>query len=99
MMLGHDSCATIDWYPAAMIDQLAPRWRPTLLFEEELPACATSASPKRKLKRCSSTHPGGGSRRDPHPLRVDRAPLARTTRRPSAATTRPSVGATQLLHF
>jgi phosphotriesterase-related protein len=38
MMLGHDSCATIDWYPAGMVDQLAPRWRPTLLFEEELPA-------------------------------------------------------------
>jgi len=38
MMLGQDSCATIDWYPAEMIPVLAPRWRATLIFEEEIPA-------------------------------------------------------------
>lgn len=40
MMLGQDSCATIDWYPPEMIPLLAPRWRPTLIFEEEIPALA-----------------------------------------------------------
>jgi phosphotriesterase-related protein len=40
MMLSHDSCATLDWYPPGLVDALAPRWKPTLLFEEELPALA-----------------------------------------------------------
>lgn len=38
MMLGQDSCATIDWYPPEMIPVLAPRWNATLIFEEEIPA-------------------------------------------------------------
>lgn len=38
MMLGQDSCATIDWYPPEMIPVLAPRWHATLIFEEEIPA-------------------------------------------------------------
>jgi phosphotriesterase-related protein len=37
LMLGHDSCATLDWYPPGVVDALAPRWRPTLLFDEEIP--------------------------------------------------------------
>ena len=40
LMLAHDSCATLDWYPPGVVDALAPRWRPTLLFEDELPALA-----------------------------------------------------------
>ncbi len=40
LMLGQDSCATIDWYPPEMIPVLAPRWRATLIFEEEIPALA-----------------------------------------------------------
>ncbi len=38
LMLSQDSCGTIDWYPAELEAALAPRWRPTLLFEEEIPA-------------------------------------------------------------
>lgn len=38
MMLGHDFCATIDWYPDEVRQMLAPRWRATLIFEEEIPA-------------------------------------------------------------
>lgn len=40
LMLSHDTCATLDWYPPGVVDAIAPRWRPTLLFEEELPALA-----------------------------------------------------------
>ncbi|PTL59049.1 phosphotriesterase family protein [Paraconexibacter algicola] len=38
MMLGQDSCATIDWYPQEVLQMLAPRWHATLIFEEEIPA-------------------------------------------------------------
>jgi len=38
LMLGHDSCATLDWYPPEVVGALAPRWSATLLFDEELPA-------------------------------------------------------------
>lgn len=38
MVLGQDSCSTIDWYPQEVLEMLAPRWSPTLIFEEEIPA-------------------------------------------------------------
>ncbi len=38
MMLSHDFCATIDWYPDEVREMLVPRWHPTLIFEEEIPA-------------------------------------------------------------
>lgn len=38
MMLSHDSCATIDWFPREMVAQMAPNWHMTYLFEAVLPA-------------------------------------------------------------
>ena len=38
MMLSHDACATIDWFPEEMIAQMAPNWHFTFLFEGVLPA-------------------------------------------------------------
>lgn len=37
MMLSHDACATIDWYPEEM-RSLVPNWHFGYLFEEILPA-------------------------------------------------------------
>ena len=33
MVLSHDACATIDWFPPEMIAQLAPNWHFTHLFD------------------------------------------------------------------
>jgi phosphotriesterase-related protein len=33
MVLSHDACATIDWFPPELIAQLAPNWHFTHLFE------------------------------------------------------------------
>jgi phosphotriesterase-related protein len=37
MMLSHDACATIDWFPEEMIREAAPNWHMTFLFETVLP--------------------------------------------------------------
>jgi phosphotriesterase-related protein len=38
MVLSTDSCAVFDWYPPEMVAAMAPRWRSTLLLDEEVPA-------------------------------------------------------------
>jgi phosphotriesterase-related protein len=38
MMLSCDACATIDWFPPELVEQLAPRWTMMHLFEDVLPA-------------------------------------------------------------
>ena len=40
MVLSQDACATIDWFPEELIDQLAPNWHFTHLFETILPQLA-----------------------------------------------------------
>jgi phosphotriesterase-related protein len=37
MMLGQDNCASIDWYPAEAVAQLAPKWSFHLIFDEAIP--------------------------------------------------------------
>lgn len=37
VMLGQDNCASIDWYPAEAIAQLAPKWSFHLIFDEAIP--------------------------------------------------------------
>jgi phosphotriesterase-related protein len=37
MILSHDACATIDWFPPELIAQLAPNWHFTHLFENVVP--------------------------------------------------------------
>ncbi len=37
VMLGQDSCASIDWYPAEVVAQLAPKWSFHLVFDEVVP--------------------------------------------------------------
>jgi phosphotriesterase-related protein len=36
MMLSQDACATIDWFPPELIEQMAPNWHFTYLFETVL---------------------------------------------------------------
>jgi phosphotriesterase-related protein len=36
MMLSHDACATIDWFPPELVGQMAPNWHFTFLFETVL---------------------------------------------------------------
>ena len=36
MMLSHDACATIDWFPPELIVQMAPNWHFTYIFETVL---------------------------------------------------------------
>lgn len=38
LMLSTDACATFDWYPPEMVGAMAPRWRSTVLLDEEVPA-------------------------------------------------------------
>ena len=38
MMLSHDACATLDWYPEEMVSQMVPDWRMDFLWEGVLPA-------------------------------------------------------------
>ena len=38
MLLSHDACATIDWFPPELIEQMAPNWHFTYLWEGVLPA-------------------------------------------------------------
>jgi phosphotriesterase-related protein len=38
IMLGADAVANLDWFPAEIVAQLAPKWTHTHLFEEILPA-------------------------------------------------------------
>jgi phosphotriesterase-related protein len=38
MMLSHDACGFIDWFPQEMIDQMAPNWHFSYIFEDVLPA-------------------------------------------------------------
>lgn len=37
MVLSQDHCATIDWYPAEAVAELAPKWSFTLVFDEVIP--------------------------------------------------------------
>lgn len=37
MLLSHDSCATIDWFPRETVGQLFPNWTTTYLFEQVIP--------------------------------------------------------------
>jgi len=37
MMLSHDACATIDWFPREVVGQLFPKWTTTYLFDEVIP--------------------------------------------------------------
>lgn len=37
MVLGQDSCASIDWFPPEVIAQLAPKWSFHLIFDEAIP--------------------------------------------------------------
>ena len=37
MVLSHDACATIDWFPPELIAQLAPNWHFAHLFETVIP--------------------------------------------------------------
>jgi phosphotriesterase-related protein len=37
MVLGQDACATLDWFPAEMVGQLAPDWNFTFIFETVIP--------------------------------------------------------------
>jgi len=37
MVLSQDACATIDWFPEAMIAELAPDWHFTHIFQTILP--------------------------------------------------------------
>jgi phosphotriesterase-related protein len=37
MVLGQDHCASIDWYPAEAVAQLAPDWSFTFIFETVIP--------------------------------------------------------------
>ena len=38
MVLSHDACATIDWFPLELIGQMAPDWHMGFIFETVLPA-------------------------------------------------------------
>jgi phosphotriesterase-related protein len=38
MVMSHDACATIDWFPREMIAQMAPDWHMGFIFESVLPA-------------------------------------------------------------
>jgi phosphotriesterase-related protein len=38
MMLSQDACATIDWFPAEMVAELAPKWSFTFVLDEVVPA-------------------------------------------------------------
>lgn len=38
MMLSHDACATIDWFPPELIAQMAPDWHMSFIFESVLGA-------------------------------------------------------------
>lgn len=37
MLLGQDHCASIDWFPAEVVTQLAPKWSFHLVFDEVIP--------------------------------------------------------------
>ncbi len=37
LMLGQDNCASIDWFPAEAIAQMAPKWSFHLVFDEVIP--------------------------------------------------------------
>ncbi len=37
MVLGQDACATLDWFPKEMVQQMAPNWNFTHIFEVVLP--------------------------------------------------------------
>lgn len=37
MMLSHDACATIDWFPREAVPQLFPDWHTTYLFDTVMP--------------------------------------------------------------
>ncbi len=38
MLLSHDACATLDWFPEELIGQMAPDWHFGFLFESVIPA-------------------------------------------------------------
>lgn len=38
MILSHDACGSIDWFPDEMIAEMAPNWNFSYIFEEILPA-------------------------------------------------------------
>jgi phosphotriesterase-related protein len=38
MFLSTDACAEFDWFPWEMVEQLAPKWKATYIFEEIVPA-------------------------------------------------------------
>lgn len=57
IMLGSDSCATIDWYPPEVVQMLAPRWRASLIFEEEIPALQDLGVTDEQLETILVTNP------------------------------------------
>ena len=38
MMLSQDACAVFDWYPAEMVEEMAPNWNMTFIFEAVIPS-------------------------------------------------------------
>jgi phosphotriesterase-related protein len=37
MVLSQDACATLDWFPAELVAQMAPDWNFTHIFEATIP--------------------------------------------------------------
>lgn len=49
MVLGQDACATLDWFPAEMVQAMAPNWNFTHIFEAVLPALLAAGVTQEQL--------------------------------------------------
>jgi phosphotriesterase-related protein len=59
MMLSHDACATIDWFPREMVEQLAPDWHFGFIHEEVLPQLREAGVSEEQIEQMLVANPAG----------------------------------------
>lgn len=57
LILSHDYCSYIDWFPPEAIKELAPSWRFTLIFQEVLPALRKSGVTEEQISQMMVDNP------------------------------------------
>jgi len=57
MLLGQDRPVAFDWFPPELVDQMAPKWKVTLLFDEVIPALRDAGVTEEHLRTMLEENP------------------------------------------
>ena len=59
LMLSHDACATIDWFPRELVHQMAPDWHFGFIHEEILPQLREAGVSDEQIEQMLVANPAG----------------------------------------